>query len=52
MKKKKSILLSAIRTQRHSVLMRAAIELLHGGLVVAAAWEAAVIVNSVFMEHS
>ena len=52
MKKKKSILLSAIRTQRHSVLMRAAIELLHGGLVVAAAWEAAVIVNTVFMEHS
>ena len=51
MKKKKSILLSAIRTQRHSVLMRAAIELLHGGLVVAAAWEAAVIVNTVFMEH-
>lgn len=32
--------------------MRAAIELLHGGLVVAAAWEAAVIVNTVFMEHS
>ena len=52
MKKKKSILLSAIRTQRHSVLMRAAIELLHGGLVVAAAWETAVIVNTVFMEHS
>ena len=52
MKKKKSILLSAIRTQRHSVLMRAAIELLHGGLVVTAAWEAAVIVNTVFMEHS
>ena len=52
MKKKKSILLSAIRTQRHSVLMRAAIELLHGGLVVAAAWEAALIVNTVFMEHS
>ena len=52
MKKKKSILLSAIHTQRHSVLMRAAIELLHGGLVVAAAWEAAVIVNTVFMEHS
>lgn len=51
MKKKKSILLSAIRTQRHSVLMRAAIELLHGGLVVAVAWEAAVIVNTVFMEH-
>lgn len=52
MKKKKSILLSAIRTQRHSVLMRAAIELLHGGLVVTAAWEVAVIVNTVFMEHS
>lgn len=52
MKKKKSILLSAIRTQRHSVLMRVTIELLHGGLVVAAAWEAAVIVNTVFMEHS
>ena len=32
--------------------MRAAIELLHGGLVVAAAWETAVIVNTVFMEHS
>ena len=31
--------------------MRAAIELLHGGLVVAAAWETAVIVNTVFMEH-
>ena len=32
--------------------MRVTIELLHGGLVVAAAWEAAVIVNTVFMEHS
>lgn len=31
--------------------MRAAIELLHGGLVVTAAWETAVIVNTVFMEH-
>ena len=52
MKKKKSILLSAIRTQRHSVLMRVTIELLHGGLVVAAAWKTSVIVNTVFMEHS
>ena len=51
MKKKKSILLSAIRTQRHSVLVRTAIELLHGGLVVTAAWETAVIVNAVFIEH-
>jgi len=51
MKKKKSILFSALRTQRNSVLVRAAIELLHGGLVVAAAWETAVIVNTVFMEH-
>ena len=51
MKKKKSILLSVLHAQRNSVLMRAAIELLHGGLVVAAAWETAVIVNTVFMEH-
>lgn len=51
MKKKKSILLSVLRTARHSVLMRTAIEVLHGGLVIAAAWEAAVIVNTVFMEH-
>ena len=51
MKKKKSILLSVLHAQRNSVLMRAAIELLHGGLVVTAAWETAVIVNTVFMEH-
>ena len=51
MKKKKSILFSAFYTQQNSILVRAAIELLHGGLVVAAAWEAAVIVNTVFMEH-
>ena len=31
--------------------MRAAIELLHGGLVVTAAWETSVIVNAVFIEH-
>ena len=40
-----------LRTERNSVLVRAAIELLHGGLVVTAAWETAVIVNAVFMEH-
>ena len=51
MKKKKSILLSVLHAQRNSLLMRAAIELLHGGLVVTAAWETAVIVNTVFMEH-
>ena len=51
MKKKKSILLSVLRTERNSVLVRAAIELLHGGLVVTAAWETAVIVNAVFIEH-
>ena len=33
------------------LLTRIAIELLHGGLVIAAAWETAVIVNAVFMEH-
>ena len=51
MKKKKSILLSVLHAQRNSVLMRAAIELLHGGLVVTAAWETSVIVNAVFIEH-
>ena len=51
MKKKKSILRSALHTQRNILLVRTAIELLHGGLVVAAAWETAVIVNAVFMEH-
>ena len=40
-----------LRTERNSVLVRAAIELLHGGLVVTAAWETAVIVNAVFIEH-
>ncbi|WP_313991670.1 thiol reductant ABC exporter subunit CydD [uncultured Selenomonas sp.] len=51
MKKKKSILFSALHTQRNSILARAAIELLHGGLVIVAAWETAVIVNTVFIEH-
>lgn len=51
MKKPKSILRSALQDKRNSILTRAAIELLHGGLVVTAAWEAAVIVNAVFMEH-
>ena len=51
MKKKKSILLSMLRTERNSILVRAAIEFLHGGLVVAAAWETAIIVNAVFIEH-
>ena len=49
--KKKSILFSALRAERNHILMRAAIELLHGGLVIAAAWEAAVIVNTVFMQR-
>ena len=51
MKKKKSILRSMLHTERSSILIRAVIELLHGGLVIAAAWETAVIVNAVFMEH-
>ena len=51
MKKKKSILRSVLHTERSSLLIRAVIELLHGGLVIAAAWETAVIVNAVFMEH-
>ena len=51
MKKKKSILRSALHTQRNIILVRTAIELLHGGLVVAAAWKTSVIVNAVFMEH-
>ena len=51
MKKKKSILRSALHTQRNILLVRTAIELLHGGLVVAAAWKTSVIVNAVFMEH-
>ena len=33
------------------LLTRIAIELLHGGLVIAAAWETATIVNAAFMEH-
>ena len=51
MKKKKSILRSVLHTERSSLLIRAVIELLHGGLVIAAAWETAVIVNAVFMEY-
>ena len=51
MKKKKSMLRFVLRAERNSLLMRTAIELLHGGLVVAAAWETAVIVNAVFIEH-
>ena len=51
MKKKKSILRSVLHTERSSILIRAVTELLHGGLVIAAAWETAVIVNAVFMEH-
>ena len=51
MKKKKSILRSVLHTERSSLFIRAVIELLHGGLVIAAAWETAVIVNAVFMEH-
>ena len=51
MKKKKSILRSALHTQRNILLVRTAIELLHGGLVVTAAWKTSIIVNAVFMEH-
>jgi thiol reductant ABC exporter, cydD subunit len=46
---KKRILLHTLQIQRHMVFMRAAIELLHGILIIIAAWKTASIVDMVFM---
>ena len=51
MKKRKSILLQILHSQRRSLSIRVAVELLHGGLTILAAWNTAAIVNTVFLEH-
>ena len=51
MKKRKSILFQMLHSQRRSLSIRAAVELLHGGLTILAAWNTAAIVNTVFLEH-
>ena len=51
MKKRKSILLQMLHSQRRSLSFRVAVELLHGGLTILAAWNTAAIVNTVFLEH-
>ena len=51
MKKRKSILFQMLHSQRRSLSIRVAVELLHGGLTILAAWNTAAIVNTVFLEH-
>lgn len=51
MKKRKSILLQILHSQRRSLSIRVAVELLHGGLTILAAWNTAAIVNTVFLGH-
>ena len=51
MKKRKSILFQMLHLQRRSLSIRVAVELLHGGLTILAAWNTAAIVNTVFLEH-
>lgn len=51
MKKRKSILFQMLHSQRRSLSIRIAVELLHGGLTILAAWNTAAIVNTVFLEH-
>ena len=40
-----------LHSQRRSLSIRVAVELLHGGLTILAAWNTAAIVNTVFLEH-
>jgi len=40
-----------LHSQRRSLSIRIAVELLHGGLTILAAWNTAAIVNTVFLEH-
>ncbi|MBF1695713.1 MAG: thiol reductant ABC exporter subunit CydD [Selenomonas sp.] len=51
MKKRKSILFQMLHSQRRSLSIRIAVELLHGGLTILAAWNTAAIVNTVFLGH-
>ncbi|WP_315005088.1 thiol reductant ABC exporter subunit CydD [uncultured Selenomonas sp.] len=51
MKKRKSILFQMLHSQRRSLSIRVAVELLHGGLTILAAWNTSAIVNTVFLEH-
>ena len=51
MKKRKSILFQMLHSQRRSLSIRVAVELLHGGLTILAAWNTAAIVNTVFLGH-
>lgn len=51
MKKRKSILFQMLHAQRRSLSIRVAVELLHGGLTILAAWNTTAIVNTVFLEH-
>ena len=51
MKKRKSILFQMLHSQRRSLSIRVAVELLHGGLTILAAWNMAAIVNTVFLGH-
>ena len=51
MKKRKSILLQILHSQRRSLSIRVVVELLHGGLTILAAWNTAAIVNTVFLGH-
>ena len=51
MKKRKSILFQMLHSQRRSLSIRVAVELLHGGLTILAAWNTTAIVNTVFLEH-
>ena len=51
MKKRKSILFQMLHSQRRILSIRVAVELLHGGLTILAAWNTAAIVNTVFLGH-
>ena len=51
MKKRKSILFQMLHSQRRVLSIRVAVELLHGGLTILAAWKTAAIVNAVFLRH-
>ena len=51
MKKRKSILFQMLHSQRRVLSIRVAVELLHGGLTILAAWNTAAIVNTVFLGH-
>ena len=51
MKKRKSILFQMLHSQQRVLSIRVAVELLHGGLTILAAWKTAAIVNAVFLRH-